>query len=75
VNYAISKVDFIQLLEILLQLAGENALVPQFLESEMESTQTGEQVYEFQSHRIFVLSGYYFLLKHTKLAIFADIFE
>ena len=28
----------------------------------MESTQTGEQVYEFQSHRIFALSGYYFLL-------------
>lgn len=72
-NDATSEVDFVQLLEILLQLAGKYTLVPQFLEREMESTKTGEQVYEFQSHRIFLLSGYYCLLKHTKLEIFTDI--
>lgn len=71
VNDFTAKVDFIQLLEIVFQFAGENALMPQFLESEMESTKTGEEVYEFQSHRIWLLS-IIFLLKHTKLQIFMD---
>jgi hypothetical protein len=57
VNDAATEVDFIQLLQIVLQFTGKYALVPQFLEREMESTKTGEQVYEFQSHGIISIFG------------------